>query len=337
MNTQNLEEKLLESINCNDILAIKNLLSDGMPPEIQKSMGKNILETALKTEDFFQNHEEIIQYLIEQGIDTRYVASFGFTYLHIAAISNIFSIVQSLLDLGLDPAARTFLGYTAIFYADSPEMVELFIKNKSGSFQDVDENQNTLLHHAIAYVPNYEITCFFIKHIDVNSKNNEDETPLIKLLLSKNFPDKRIEIIDLLLSHGADINLAGNYGQSPFSTALRVQETEIAVLEKLIQSGADIHQLDEGGGHAIHYAAAMDLDYLKFMLKQKVDINTLTIEKQQTPLMIAAMYNQQDTVEYLLDQGADINLRDTNGKTAMDFAQDKELPGITALLKEKEG
>jgi len=81
----------------------------------------------------------------------------------------------------------------------------------------------------------------------------------------------------------------------------------------------------------------MDLDYLKFMLQQKVDINTLTIEKQQTPLMIAAMYNQQDTVEYLLDQGADINLRDTNGKTALDFAQDKELPGITALLKEKEG
>lgn len=60
--------------------------------------------------------------------------------------------------------------------------------------------------------------------------------------------------------------------------------------------------------------------------------NLVTANKN-TPLKIAVMYNNIDAVKELVSRGADVNWKDSTGKTAIDIAQLRGSEDIVALLK----
>jgi len=52
-----------------------------------------------------------------------------------------------------------------------------------------------------------------------------------------------------------------------------------------------------------------------------------------TPLVFAAMFEQEKIATLLLEKGADKTLRDVQGKTAYDYAKTKGSPAMEKLLK----
>ena len=76
-------------------------------------------------------------------------------------------------------------------------------------------------------------------------------------------------------------------------------------------------------------AASGDLNRLRSLLVQGVDVNS-TNNANQTALMIAAAFKRREIVDYLIRAGADVKAQDELGLTAVDWAQLDS--GITRLL-----
>ncbi|ONG41803.1 hypothetical protein BKE30_02915 [Alkanindiges hydrocarboniclasticus] len=74
------------------------------------------------------------------------------------------------------------------------------------------------------------------------------------------------------------------------------------------------------------------LDSVKAQIEKTDCINSRD-SSDITPLMLACIYTQEQICQYLLEQQADISLRDVNGKTALDHARENGAQQIIALLQ----
>ncbi|WP_316358817.1 ankyrin repeat domain-containing protein [Candidatus Neptunichlamydia sp. REUL1] len=81
-----------------------------------------------------------------------------------------------------------------------------------------------------------------------------------------------------------------------------------AILQKLIQKGADLRVIDLQGFYPTHYAAASNsVECLKVLLSHAPELLEVQAEEGQTPLFAAAQYGAYKSVDVLLSLGASPN------------------------------
>ncbi len=75
-----------------------------------------------------------------------------------------------------------------------------------------------------------------------------------------------------------------------------------------------------------------DLDAVKKFVEYGADVN----EKSNglTPLMFAARYNKIEILKYLLEKGADKDVKDDKGYTAIKYAENSKSAEAVAFLKQ---
>ena len=191
--------------------------------------------------------------------------------LFVAAWGGTESIVRRLLKEGADVNQVDDCGRTALLGAavsDGPKIVELLIE--AGA--------------------------------DVNAANPYGFTPL--MLAADNSDLKTVKI---LVEAGANANAKSRSGMTPLYMALRNLcdkgtgcKKTYAIVQVLIDNGADIHAVDEEG-HSI--------------------------------LMVAAALGHLEVVKLLLSLGADVNKTNNRGDTALCSATSEGFPEIAELLK----
>jgi RNA polymerase sigma factor (sigma-70 family) len=93
---------------------------------------------------------------------------------------------------------------------------------------------------------------------------------------------------------------------------------------------------DGNSSTAIGYAAmaATDRGYecVKLLIGRKADVNWPTGPARKTPLICAVQANSPQTVQLLLESGADKDMKDRNGRTASDWAAERHNARIQQLL-----
>ena len=98
-------------------------------------------------------------------------------------------------------------------------------------------------------------------------------------------------------------------------------------VDELIQCGIDPCAPTEDGTSPIHKAAVMETPHgpqiVSRMLSYGADPNVLT-PTALSPLHIAAMWGRVDTINILLDNGADVLLKDVDDMSALDYADEAE-------------
>lgn len=108
------------------------------------------------------------------------------------------------------------------------------------------------------------------------------------------------------------------------------------LIQELSDLGADINSQDNLSKRtAVHEAISYEAyDSLAKLIELKADLE-LADEHQQTPLMIAAFRDHPKMVQLLIDNGADLNYKLTDGRGMMDFELSNTVRAILLQHLEK--
>ena len=121
---------------------------------------------------------------------------------------------------------------------------------------------------------------------------------------------KTIIILGLALVAFANVSVANtvstfstskeivNYNNTPLCNA--IIKGDIATVKKFVEYGSDVNELSNG----------------------------------LTPLMLAARYNKVDILKYLLEKGADKQIKDERGNTALKYAEFSKAQEALEFLKQ---
>ena len=161
---------------------------------------------------------------------------------------------------------------------------------------------------------------------DANIRDNGLNTPLMiacdLLHVGPNGGniDITIDIVEMLLERGALINAQNDIGYSALIRSASGCEADLVKI--LLEKGANPHLVnkDGDGGTALIGAAGNcfgdNVQIIEMLLEKKVDVDHQNY-KGMTALMAAADQGSKRSVRLLLRAGAEPNLQDMNGETAL--------------------
>uniref|UniRef100_A0A672HXY2 E3 ubiquitin-protein ligase MIB2 n=1 Tax=Salarias fasciatus TaxID=181472 RepID=A0A672HXY2_SALFA len=219
----------------------------------------------------------------------------------------------------------------------------------NGSIEVKDEDGDTALHYT-AFGNQAEIARLLLsKGANVNLLNNSMCTAL-HIAVNKGFTD----VVRVLTEHSADVNLQDSYGDTPLHDAIAKDFRNIIEILVVVPN-IDFTQQNHRGFNLLHHAAlkgnklatekilararqlvdvkkedgfsALHLaalnnhrDVAEILIKEgRCDIN-IRNNRNQTPLQLAVTQGHTDLVQLLVAEGADVNMEDEDGDTAMHVA-----------------
>jgi len=143
--------------------------------------------------------------------------------------------------------------------------------------------------------------------------------------------DGELTKVEVLVAKGVSANLIGPEQRTPLLLAAYNGHT--AVVEFLYGKGADIKAKDKEGQTALMYTCRRSFyETSAFLVKNGVEVNAQTWKRGISALMIAAAAGNTELVRLLLDNGADVDLKDIFGNTAQNWAEKKGHKSVVDLL-----
>ncbi len=151
---------------------------------------------------------------------------------------------------------------------------------------------------------------------------------------------KFIETVKFLIGIGCNVNLkvCGFFNTEPPLIAASCRKNNSEIIELLLNNNALIDIRSEYDYTALMHICSYgygDLETVKLLLKYGADVNFRN-SSGLTALIIASMWGYDDIIKELLKNGANPNIVDNYGKTAYDYAKDKNLKSTCKLLKNYE-
>jgi ankyrin repeat protein len=273
-------------------------------------------------------YRDIAELLLANKSDVNAANSFGATPLLQALVKGHKDVAELLLAHGADVKAKANDGMTLLYRAAGAETISLqtiggttIVMDKVAGSPCKDEaewlmgyevkanatNGWTPLHLAAQKGFKNMVELMIAKGADVNAKapilgfiNSPTEPGLGSRTISSGFTPLLMagkcshkDIVELMLSHGADVNANTSNGETPLKMALGKGYKDVA--EQILAKGADINAKNSTG---------------------------------RTPLYMAMVIGHKDEAEWLLAHGADINAKDSNGYTPFHIvAAQSTIPG----------
>jgi cytohesin len=205
---------------------------------------------------------------------------------------------------------------------DQKEMVR-FLIDKGAEYSAI---------HVAAYFGDLEqVKGYLADGGDINAKSPSELT----LLSSAIFGDQA-NMVEFLISKGANVNLRGGFGCTALHWASVISSRE-NIARLLLAKDSDVELRDKTGRIALHWAALKGYKAVVEMLLAKgADVNaksgTIITEGEEdsgwSPLHEACAGGQKDVVEILIANGADISAKTEKGDTALSVAKKEyELKG----------
>ena len=260
---------------------VKLLLAHGAQVNTQNEFG----ETALLLASFFKGHIETIKLLIASGAQVNLHHKFGLTALILASSAGNTEAVKHLLDHGAEVNSYYGLANSPLLSAilgGHTEVIDLLLNSGADvNVLNIDNCVTPLMTTIVIASP--KVIELGLSHINKN-KNvlpahlwDADLSDILSSISGENC----IEILRLLLTHGAQVNTQGKFGITALILASETGNTEAVKL--LIEYGAEVNMCNP----------------------------------YDPPLTAAIKRGHTEILHLLLDHGADVNLQGNNGVTAL--------------------
>ncbi len=277
-----------------------------------------------------------VVHLVLEGTDVNARDSRGMTPLLFAVTGEHPEIVRFLLEHGADVNARFLLpggeqtaipggGQTVLHAAVSHGNLQIaqFLLSAHADLEAVDAKHNTPLDRAVMDGQIEMVRLLLVHGADVKRTHLPDGRGLLHTVCAKGSAN----LIPLLVEFGADPTQRDRFGEAPLDLALAYSnENAVAVLLKV---GGQRKQLQAAAEEAMENAIAHGYtETARILLENGLDGNKSTTQGS-TYLGDAALKGQKGMVSVLLDHGANVKVRNRFGGTAL---HDAALGGSAAVI-----
>ncbi|MFT7002736.1 MAG: ankyrin repeat protein [Sulfurimonas sp.] len=135
-----------------------------------------------------------------------------------------------------------------------------------------------------------------------------------------------------MIKDGADVNETNESGESVLARAMK-SRCDIDLVMLLVESGADIYDFDDEGVSVFDMAVTYNMiEMVEYMIEQGIDVNFTRRRSRFTPLMAAASYGRVEIARLLIENGADKDMTDEKGFSATDFARKMNKKSVLTVL-----
>lgn len=234
----------------------------------------------------------LVEYMLDHGARINQCWSGGRSPLHVAASCSKVEMVRLLLLKGADINSRGGTSFT-------PPGTPLVAAVEAGKLAVVE----FLLMNGAD--PTIRFSEEHISALDVAARVG------------------RVDVMRMLLAHGADVNFAPASGPGRGRTALHgaVESNNVGVIDVLVEAGADVQAGGETYYSPLHIAAKVNPAATLALLNHGAEVNARTpCYRGWTPLHFAAKEAGEpgfdEVVDLLLRWGADETILSTDGRTA---------------------
>lgn len=146
-----------------------------------------------------------------------------------------------------------------------------------------------------------------------------------------------LSTVQKLIQNGADVDELDANRDAPLVMAAYKGYNQIVKL--LLESGADVRAVDPGmKATALHAAAyAGRTEAAKLLIEHHIDINKQGPNNGYTALHDAIWQDNVEIVKLLLAANANLNLLSNDGKSPLEFAKSKNRKEIVTLIQSNSG
>ena len=145
--------------------------------------------------------------------------------------------------------------------------------------------------------------------------------------------DGDVEKVSGLIDQGVAMDVPGDNGETPL--ILAILGGQPAVVDLLIEKGADLRARNSGGFTALHAAAYVgDVDTASKLLGKGAIVNDQENKAEVTPLSVAAEEGHVEMARVLVEHGADLEAVERNGYTPLSRALWRDQKEVVALLQQ---
>lgn len=293
--------------------------SDVDPVFKKKNEAEKFIEAACAA------NSEVWALLLKTDFDIQTKNSEGKTVLHCAAENGKIDEVRRLLDRGADISARSDVRGKKRVIAMTPlqlaaashrlDVVEL-LKSRGADINEASESGTPLM---LALTFNYE-----------------QRTELPKSQQSK---ADLLNAYQRLIQMGADPTLLDSSGNSLLHFAMETHDRPL--IQVLLDSGSfDLNQPNKQGETAFtifvrsagsvvsndaSYAITNDLDFIKLLITKGADVNARNVDGDS---LILHTWFQSDLFDLLFENGANVFVAQTNGRSIWNEIKDQSTPII---------
>jgi len=205
------------------------------------------------------------------------------------------SKIEKLIELGVDVNLSTDRGKTALMLAAQEGSIHLVrgLLKAGADMNHTTQSGGTALMYSVLSGDLRPVEVLLSDGAAVNARAKFGWTAIM-IAAVKGYTDT----VKLLIAHGADVNTPDIYGWTPLMRA--TFENRPAVVETLLQvNDIDLDAGDEYGATALHHAAIKaHLQIVRLLLAHGANLQ-LKDTKGRTPLMAATQQGQTAVVELL--------------------------------------
>ncbi|EPS39981.1 hypothetical protein H072_6288 [Dactylellina haptotyla CBS 200.50] len=275
-------------------------------------------------------HEDCVRYLMHPEAERILERTYDKTILQLATRTESLSMVKLVLEISTlaknsdkERALHTAAGKGNL------ELIEFLLKN-GAQINGKGRDGSTILHISTKRGDD-DIVRLLLQHgAAVDAQTDRHETALHLAA-----HHRRTGVARLLIQHGADVHQVTYNTKTALWIAAESGAEDVA--SALLQAGADPNAATSVAETVLFVAAAKGREKIVKMLlengaKESIGLRSLT--RLNTPLF-AAIENANDhsaVVKLLLDAGADVNVKDKDGKTALFEAARRGHDEIVKLL-----
>lgn len=196
----------------------------------------------------------------------------------------------------------------------------------TGEVKEVISNGDAvLLNKVLQEMSSIEQACV-LKATNVNSRFLGYASGDTVLHYAVRLNRRSCDVLNCLIENGADVNVRTEYSKcTPLMIAAHCKN--LNAVEFLLKHGAIVDLRDKLNKSSLHYGVerasrssdTLFDDVVSCLLNHGADIN-LPMNGKYTLLMSASSFQQVGLVNFLLEQGANVLLKDKDGNTALHFA-----------------